>query len=219
MTGRAVLVVALALGAGGCVGSRTREPANIYPLKLEIRAYVESGRYMSDIAVVAQRAQAWLEERAKRTRDGERLAVVFDLDETLLYNWPHISGNDFGYLPAEWNAWVDQGQVPAIDAVREVYRSARRLGVEVFFITGRRERDRSGTERNLRTIGCAEYAALICKGDESKGTSAAFKTAARERLAKEGWAIIANIGDQHSDLTGGFSERTFKLPNPFYVTE
>jgi hypothetical protein len=31
-----------------------------------------------------------------------------------------------------------------------------------------------------------------------------------------GYTIIANMGDQFSDLEGGFSERTYKLPNPFY---
>jgi len=32
----------------------------------------------------------------------------------------------------------------------------------------------------------------------------------------QGYAIVVNIGDQMSDLDGGFAERTFKLPNPFY---
>ena len=27
---------------------------------------------------------------------------------------------------------------------------------------------------------------------------------------------IANVGDQPSDLAGGYAERTFLLPNPFY---
>jgi len=31
--------------------------------------------------------------------------------------------------------------------------------------------------------------------------------------------IIANIGDQESDLAGGFAEKTFKLPNPFYISK
>ena len=32
-----------------------------------------------------------------------------------------------------------------------------------------------------------------------------------------GWhTIIANVGDQWSDLDGGFAERVFKLPNPVY---
>lgn len=213
-------VVLLAVGLAGCVAPpATREPANLYPHKLEIRAYVDSGRYLADIAVVAKRAEAWLVERAGRKTAGERLAVVFDLDETLLFNWPHIGRNDFGYVPAVWDAWVERGEAPAIEPVREAYRAARRLGIDVIFLTGRRERDRAGTEKNLRAIECGEYAALICKADGAKGTSAAWKTAARERLVKEGWMIVANIGDQESDLAGGFAERTFKLPNPFYLTE
>jgi hypothetical protein len=27
---------------------------------------------------------------------------------------------------------------------------------------------------------------------------------------------VANLGDQFSDLDGGFSDRTFKIPNPMY---
>ena len=36
------------------------------------------------------------------------------------------------------------------------------------------------------------------------------------RSSSEGYTIVANIGDQPSDLDGGFAERTFLLPNPFY---
>jgi len=209
-----------AVWLAGCVAPpATREPANLYPHKLEIRAYVDSGRYLDDIAAVAKRAETWLVERSSRRRAGERLAVIFDLDETLLFNWPHLSRNDFGYVPAVWDAWVQRGEAPAIEPVRETYRAARRLGVDVIFLTGRRERERVGTEKNLRAIGCGEYAELICNANEARGTSRAWKTAARERLTKEGWTIVANVGDQESDLAGGFAERTFKLPNPFYLTE
>jgi hypothetical protein len=31
-----------------------------------------------------------------------------------------------------------------------------------------------------------------------------------------GTGFIANIGDQPSDLAGGFSQQTYLLPNPFY---
>jgi acid phosphatase len=44
-----------------------------------------------------------------------------------------------------------------------------------------------------------------------------YKAAARARLAAEGRVIVANIGDQESDLAGGYAERTFKLPGPFYL--
>lgn len=44
-----------------------------------------------------------------------------------------------------------------------------------------------------------------------------FKTFARNEIEQKFNAtIIANLGDQDSDLVGGHAERTFKLPNPFY---
>ena len=36
------------------------------------------------------------------------------------------------------------------------------------------------------------------------------------KIAAMGYWIIENMGDQPSDLAGGYAERTFKLPNPFY---
>lgn len=211
----------MAVFAAGCVAPavKTREPANLTPHKQEVRAYVDSGQYLRDIAAVAARGKTWVEQRAAQRRNGERLAIVFDLDETLLYNWPHIIAHDFGYVPDVWGAWVAEARAPAIEPVRDLYKTARTLGVEVFFITGRPEKQRRATEKNLRVIDCAEYVALFCKPDGTTGSSAAFKTATRRNATNEGWTIIANVGDQESDLVGGFAEKTFKLPNPIYRVE
>jgi hypothetical protein len=43
-----------------------------------------------------------------------------------------------------------------------------------------------------------------------------FKAPERRRLTEQGYTILISIGDQQSDLDGGFAERTFKLPNPVY---
>jgi hypothetical protein len=211
--------VALALLLGGLLAgcATTQEPKNLLPHKQEIRAYIENGTYLRQIEVVAERARRWIDERA--ARGGERLTVVFDLDETLLFNWPHIGAMDFGYVEAAWDRWVEEASAPAVEPVREVYRTARRLKVDVVFITGRREHQRASTERNLRAIDCGDFAALICKPADERGTAAAYKTAQRKRLEAEGRTIIANLGDQESDLAGGYSERVFKLPNVIYLIE
>ena len=47
-------------------------------------------------------------------------------------------------------------------------------------------------------------------------SAADFKTPQRARIEAQGYTIIANIGDQPSDLAGGHSEQTFLLPDPFY---
>ena len=212
----APLAAILALAGAGC-STATHEPPNLYPHKQQVRTYVDSGQYLRDIDAAAAKAKTWIEIRA--ARGGTRLTVVFDLDETLFFNWPLISAMDFGYVTSEWNRWVEEARAPAIESVRDVYRTTRRLGVDVVFITGRPENQRASTERNLRGIGCDDHAQLILKGEGDRSTSVAFKTAVRQRLGLEGRTIIANVGDQISDLEGGFSERTFKLPNVFYVTE
>lgn len=201
---------------GGCA-TASREPPNLLPHKEQIRTYVESGQYQRDLGAVAARAIRWIEQRA--ATPGPNFAVVLDLDETLFFNWPHISAMDFGYVHREWERWVSEAKAPPIEPVREVYRTARRLGVKVIFITGRPERERASTERNLRAIDCGEYFALICAPDRTSESNAAYKTGARRKLASEGHVIIANVGDQASDLAGGFAERTFKLPNAFYRSE
>jgi hypothetical protein len=215
---RACTVIALVLGGTGCA-TFSPEPPNLTLVKRQIVAYVDTGEYDRQIAAVASRAAQWLEQRAARRAPGERLTLVMDLDETLLSNLPYMRSHDFGYIPVLWDAWVDAATAPPIEPVREVYRTARRLELEVVFLTGRTERDRPGTERNLRAIGCGDYTALLCKPLEWKESTAAFKTGVRRQLAGDGHVIVANVGDQLSDLAGGFAERTFKLPAPFYLTE
>lgn len=207
------LVLATTLAAGAA------EPANLGLHKREIRAYVDSGEYTKEIAAVAAQAEAWLRERAAQRATGERLTLVCDLDETLLSNLPEMLSLDFGYAPALWTEWVAKGEAPPIEPVRGVYRTARQLGVEVVFLTGRPERDRAGTEKNLRAIGCADGAALIMKPNGDRGPTAAFKRAQRAKLAAAGRVVIANLGDQASDFAGGGAERDFKLPDPFYLSE
>lgn len=209
---RSVLAT-LALAWAGCA---TEKPVAATPEAL--RAYVSSGRYDREITTVAARAREWIETRAARRKGTERLAVVFDLDETLLRNWPAIDAENFVYVPAIWDPWVESARATAVEPVREVYRVARRLGLGVILLTSRRARERGYTGENLRAIGCADADELIFMPDGFKGSAEAFKTEQRARLGAAGWTIIANLGDQQSDLVGGHAERTFKLPNPFYTT-
>jgi len=46
-----------------------------------------------------------------------------------------------------------------------------------------------------------------------------FKSKARAQIESNHFTIIANIGDQFSDLVGGHAERTFKVPDPLYFID
>jgi acid phosphatase len=204
-------------------------PPNLGLYKIELTRYRESGRYESGLAAVAGQAKAWLARRASRKG---KLAMVLDIDETSLSNWPVIKADDFGFIPrgpcdlsksdlpqgaCGWFIWISQGRDQPIRPTLELYRQARSLGLAVFFITGRPEFLREATERNLRAAGYDEWKDLMMVPKGFKMKSAAdFKAPARQRIAGQGYSIIVNMGDQDSDLAGGYAERTFKLPDPFY---
>ena len=179
---------------------------------------------MSDLARAAAPANDWLRQRAPQVA---RPALVLDVDDTALTNWPVILADDFGRFPAGpcllpdglcgWHAWDLRGQDAPLEPTLQVFQTARSLGITVFFISGRPESERAATERNLRTAGYAGYEQAFFTPDGAQFISLAdFKAPTRQKIAALGFTIIANMGDQMSDLDGGFSEKTFKLPNPFY---
>lgn len=87
----------------------------------------------------------------------------------------------------------------------------------VFFITGRPESQRAATERNLVAAGYGGYAKLYMVQEGAHFASAAdFKTPVRMEIEQAGYTIVANMGDQPSDLLGGHAEKKFLLPDPFY---
>jgi hypothetical protein len=45
-------------------------------------------------------------------------------------------------------------------------------------------------------------------------TTIQYKSLTRKHIEAEGYDIFADMGDQFSDLKGGFADRTVKPPNP-----
>ncbi len=47
-------------------------------------------------------------------------------------------------------------------------------------------------------------------------TTIQYKSMTRQHIESLGYNIVANFGDQFSDLKGGFADTTYKIPNPMY---
>jgi predicted secreted acid phosphatase len=201
------------------------QPPNVGEAKIAATDYYNSGAYHRDISAVTAEASDWIAERAPQV---ERPALVLDIDDTSLTNWEVIMADDFGRIfngpcdslplgPCGWVAWDLRAATPAISPTLALFEEARDLNVAVFFITGRDESQRDATEQNLRATGYDDYQGLYMEPVGSHFASAAdFKAPQRARIEVDGFTIIANMGDQPSDLAGGHAERTFLLPNPFY---
>ena len=62
-----------------------------------------------------------------------------------------------------------------------------------------------------------DYLQKACAADPGgKCTTIHYKAATRAHIESLGYDIVANFGDQYSDLKGGSADRTFKMPNPNY---
>jgi len=220
------------------------EVTNLGLQKIALKQYKRSGQYDRDIKTVVDQAKSYLALEAGRKG---RLAIVLDIDETALSNWPRIEADDFGFFsagdcklksdgtvqaPCGWDKWIGLKQDRPIVPTRELYDQARKQGLKVFFITNRNESQRAVTAKNLNTVGYEGFSDedLIMTPDKlgggrnprliacfkSQAPTACFKTEMRGEIVDRGYTIILNMGDQDSDLSGGYAERTFKLPNPFY---
>ncbi len=207
-----------------CVGTKSfAEPTNIGKLRTELRNYYDTGAYEKEITAVVKQAEAYIDARAKtnaRLAAPKKLAIVLDIDDTSLSNYQDIVGRDFCDNAKLIRAGIKRANTPAITPVLELYKNARNEKVAIFFVTGRRPDLQRATEKNLKAAGYTTWNGIFFRPKEDLNQSVVpFKTQVRSNIEGQGYTIIASIGDQESDLKGGYAEKTFKLPNPYYYLQ
>jgi predicted secreted acid phosphatase len=208
------LIAALALAvAGGTFAKEPKAPAS----PAEIRAYHDSGEWKADTTTQVRRAKAfvksWLSSH-KRPR-AKKPAIVLDIDDTSLSLYRCAEAKDFESA----SLCAVEPDLPAIPQVRSLYRYARDQKVAVFFITGRPEPLRKLSADSLRAAGYTGKLNLTLQPAGYEDPSRVpYKSGARRKIERRGYRILANLGDQRSDLKGGHSLRSYKLPNPMYFT-
>ena len=199
-------------------------PLNIDTIKDLLIEYHQK-YYDGDIAAVFESAQKYLEQSAAQAK---RPALVLDIDETSLTNWPNLLADNLGFVadgpcdalpagPCGFNQWILKGSAQAIEPARDLFKAAKAKGIAVIFITARPNKQRDITILNLDHAGFDGWAELRTRPDrDDLPTVQEYKTAERIKVEAEGYTIIADVGDQASDLDGGHSGCRFKVPNPFY---
>lgn len=230
-------------GGGGLPYLGSTTSYNAGDLKAVLTQYHDSGVYDAQLAKVDGVAAKWLNRfgqqrsqlarKAKKARAAhhgpgkdrrggqkskwwqKKQAIVFDVDETALSNYSAIVADGFVYGPKSQAEAVDEIGT-AIKPSLDLFNLAKSKGVDVFFITGRGEAVRDHTASNLAREGFTGYKELVLKPAGFTGTTVAYKAGARKAIEDQGYNILATVGDQYSDLAGGYADLAVKLPNPFY---
>jgi predicted secreted acid phosphatase len=230
--------------------SEAGQPRNISGLKSELLYYQCSGAYEREFHRVIDKAISYLNARAKK-RGKLALVLDVDetslsnWDEVKVNDFGLIEdgpcelgepdANDWRlplpHKPCGFGAWILSVNSKPLDTIR-LFRAAKENNVAVFFVTGRKElldknhnpttQIRDATEKNLQKAGYANWKQLMLEPADFAGTVQEFKTQKRKQIIAMGYTIIANVGDQYSDLRSdpqvrkADAEQNYKLPNPFY---
>lgn len=200
-------------------GKSFSEPPNLTIVKQQAIQYHDNGQYQRELRQVNQQALDFIKNQIK-THPQKNYALVLDIDETCLSNYKNLLArdfiNDFNVIHQD----IAKGDATPIASTLKLYNFAKKHQISIFLISGRFENERQITIRNLHKAGFKGWKKLYLQPDTTAKNKVAsieqFKIAKRRSIEKQGYKILASIGDQPVDLSGGYAMKTFKLPNPYY---
>jgi acid phosphatase len=192
------------------------------------------------LAAAANQLANWnampMAERADND-EGQPLAIILDVDETVLDNTPYQARRidvDGLYEPASWSAWVAERRARAVPGAVEFTQWAAGAGIAVFYVTNRSAADGAATADNLRALGfpLPEGEERLLLLDDARGFGS--DKVSRRQLVDRDYRVIGLFGDNLGDFLGGvktdnatrkrrtatyrdwWGSRWFMLPNPMY---
>lgn len=215
-TGIYIAILSAILVTGCSANNPSLQLVNLGVAKSAVQKYYEEGQFDQESERIIDEAIRSI-DKMKLTN---KSAVVFDIDETALSNYNITKETGFGFIPKLWDEWQLKGIAEALPQTKRFYDYLISKNVHIIFLTGREAFVLESTRRNLIEKGFVKFDTLIVRSaGESKIPAGEFKSRKREELTKNGYDIIACIGDQESDFTGGNTGYKIKLPNYIYFID
>ncbi|MFC1411708.1 HAD family acid phosphatase [Streptacidiphilus sp. N1-12] len=185
--------------------------------------------YAIQVNGIEAKAEKYLASKIKHDRTGKK-AIVLDVDDTSLSTYNYEIETTFVYNPTSNANYIATKTMPAVFGMNTLASWAQKQGYTVFYITGRPESQRSYTAANLAAVGfptadvshlflknsAAPPSYLTCATPTYTCTTIQYKSQTRAYIESQGYDIVGNFGDQYSDLSGGYADQTYKIPNPMY---
>lgn len=139
------------------------------------------------------------------SQGGKPLAIVTDIDETLLDNSPYavhqaLRGKD--YEPASWYEWTERAEADSMPGAPALLKYARSKGIEIFYVTNRDQRERDATLKNLQRFQFpnADTAHLMLRENTSS------KEVRRQRILQT-HDVVFFMGDNLADFSAFFDKK------------
>ncbi|PSL50158.1 5'-nucleotidase (lipoprotein e(P4) family) [Chitinophaga niastensis] len=170
----------------------------------------QSGEYKA-LCLQAYQLAALRLDQYLATKGNKPLAVVTDIDETVLDNSPYsvhqaLSGK--GYDDKSWMEWTAKVVADTVPGAPAFFKYAASKGVKVFYITNRLEAERAVTLKNLQRYNFpdADDQHLLLK------TTTSGKESRRQQVLQQ-FEIVMLFGDNLSDFAAIFDKKPFEERN------
>lgn len=159
--------------------------------------------YAAEYQALAHQAFNIGKERLAQIRserpEEENLAVVVDIDETILNNAPYeaktiLDGKS--YESESWYEWCNMAVAEPVPGAIEFLQFADSLGFHVFYITNRKEKFvGEGTRQNVRNLGFPQTTDdhFLLRTDERNKEK-------RRQSVSENYEIVLLAGDNMGDF-------------------
>ena len=135
-------------------------------------------------------SRGYVRQRVAAKTSDERLAVNFDIDNTVIATYYDGGGG--------------------IPQMLRFSKLLGRLGVDGVFNSGRSADQQQRTVQQLTRAGFP--VAQLCLRNKGE-TLPVGKQRCRGSFIDDGYTLIANVGNNDTDFVGGGYERAFRLPN------
>jgi len=142
-------------------------------------------------------------------KEEKPVAVVLDIDETILDNSPfqaNLINTGRTYNSELWKEWTEKKTAKDLPGAVEFTKFAKSIGVEVIYISNRKVSALNATIQNMETYDFpnADTNFVMLKEQTSN------KTERREKV-KEKYEILLYLGDNLTDFTEEYAKRSNDL--------
>ncbi len=134
------------------------------------------------------------------------LAIITDIDETILDNSPYavhqgLIGKEFDIK--SWQEWTSLAAADTMPGAVDFLHKAAKKNVEIFYISNRAQAEQEGTLKNLQRFGLpnADAAHLLLKQETSS------KEARRQKIMQD-HEVILLMGDNLADFSSLWEKKT-----------
>ncbi len=182
----------------GCVNSNSRKDHSMYWQKNSAEYYA--------LCIQAYNMAKFKVDKALNTSSEKPLAIIADIDETVLNNLPYnemLIETGESFAQKTWSDWVNKREAMAIPGALDFFNYVKGQEIEIIYLSNRRVENYEPTKMNLISAGFPfdDETIMLLRDDDGN------KESRRQQLSN--YNIVLLLGDNLSD----FNERFYKKTN------